>query len=453
MNDPDVSTDYQELYEKMEKSFRMTLDHVSQTEEEAAEAAPEEREDFAVPLIVVDAGHGGADRGCAAKNAEEADWDVVPEKDINLAIAQKAKAHLEAMGYRVRMVREGDQEIDTQERARLAEESGAAAYISIHQNVLEDCAVKGIEVHYNGTDDSEGRRFAQLLQQQMAKKTEATELAVLEEPDLPTANGKVRLACMVKTGCLTNEEERGKLATEEYQEQVAEGIAQGVDYYFHPKTMYLTFDDGPTEENTSRVLDILKKRGIKATFFVVGHFLESAPDIVRRMVADGHTVGNHTYHHPDMSKISDKKSFQKEMEDVAALFKEVTGEELAMYYRPPQGKYSTENLKMAKELGYSTFFWSLAYVDWSQEDQPTHEEAFEKLMGRIHPGAVVLLHSTSKTNGEIMDELLTKWEEMGYSFKPLSDLVEGGSGKGALGGGTGNGEGAQGSGTGNGEGA
>ena len=181
--------------------------------------------------------------------------------------------------------------------------------------------------------------------------------------------------------------------------------------------------------------------------------METSPDLVKRMVSEGHTVGNHTYHHPDMSKISDKKSFQKEMEDVAALFKEVTGEELAMYYRPPQGKYSTENLKMAKELGYSTFFWSLAYVDWSQEDQPTHEEAFEKLMGRIHPGAVVLLHSTSKTNGEIMDELLTKWEEMGYSFKPLSDLVEGGSGKGALGGGTGNGEGAQGSGTGNGEGA
>ena len=229
------------------------------------------------------------------------------------------------------------------------------------------------------------------------------------------------------------------------------------DAYFcgpgEEKAIYLTFDCGYENGNTEPILDALKKHNAPATFFVVGHFLESAPEIARRMVEDGHTVGNHTYHHPDMSRISDKASFQKEMDDVAALFKEVTGGELAMYYRPPQGKYSTENLKMAKELGYSTFFWSLAYVDWSQEDQPTHEEAFEKLMGRIHPGAVVLLHSTSKTNGEIMDELLTKWEEMGYSFKPLSDLVEGGSGKGALGGGTGNGEGAQGSGTGNGEGA
>lgn len=190
------------------------------------------------------------------------------------------------------------------------------------------------------------------------------------------------------------------------------------------KVLYLTFDCGYENGNTEPILDALKKHNAQATFFVVGHFLESAPDIVKRMVADGHTVGNHTYHHPDMSKISDKASFQKEMEDVASLFQEITGTGLSMYYRPPQGKYSTANLQMAKEMGYSTFFWSLAYVDWNQDDQPSHEHAFEKLTGRIHPGAIVLLHSTSKTNGEIMDELLTKWEEMGYTFRPLSDFVE-----------------------------
>ena len=93
------------------------------------------------------------------------------------------------------------------------------------------------------------------------------------------------------------------------------------------------------------------------------------------------------------------------------------------YYRPPQGKYSESNLIMAKELGYTTFFWSLAYVDWYEDKQPSHEEAFQKLLGRIHPGAIVLLHSTSKTNGEILDELLTKWEEMGYRFASLDELV------------------------------
>ena len=133
-------------------------------------------------------------------------------------------------------------------------------------------------------------------------------------------------------------------------------------------------------------------------------------------------MGNHTYHHPDMSQISTQEAFQKELGDVEEEYKKITGQEMTKYYRPPQGKYSETNLKMAKEMGYKTFFWSLAYVDWYENDQPTKEAAFEKLLGRIHPGAIVLLHSTSKTNGEILDELLTKWEEMGYTFKPLSEI-------------------------------
>ncbi len=190
------------------------------------------------------------------------------------------------------------------------------------------------------------------------------------------------------------------------------------------KVLYLTFDCGYENGNTEPILDALKKHNAPATFFVVGHFLESAPDIVKRMVEDGHTVGNHTYHHLDMSKLSDRSSFKKELDDVSALFKETTGTELSMYYRPPQGKYSINNLQMAQELGYSTFFWSLAYVDWNQDDQPSHEEAMKKLCGRVHPGAIVLLHSTSKTNGEILDEVLTKWEEMGYSFGRLEDFLK-----------------------------
>ena len=190
--------------------------------------------------------------------------------------------------------------------------------------------------------------------------------------------------------------------------------------------IYLTFDCGYENGNTEPILDALKKHNAKATFFVVGHFLESAPDIVKRMEAEGHAVGNHTYHHPDMSSISDMTSFQKEMDDVASLYQTVTGKEMIKYYRPPQGKYSTKNLEMAKELGYHTFFWSLAYVDWKQEEQPTHEEAMSKLLKRVHPGAIVLLHNTSRTNGEILDEVLTKWEEMGYHFASLEELVSSG---------------------------
>lgn len=211
----------------------------------------------------------------------------------------------------------------------------------------------------------------------------------------------------------------GNASVEELQKYDAHYVGNSQE-----KVIYLTFDAGFENGNTQPILDALKKHQVPATFFVVGHYLESAPELVKQMVADGHFVGNHTYHHLDMSSISSKESFEKEMRDVETKFKEITGTELARFYRPPQGKYSTKNLAMAKELGYDTFFWSLAYVDWDQNKQPSHQEAIDKLTARVHPGAIVLLHSTSQTNGEIMDEILTKWEEMGYTFRPLSDFLE-----------------------------
>lgn len=189
------------------------------------------------------------------------------------------------------------------------------------------------------------------------------------------------------------------------------------------KVIYLTFDAGYENGNTGKILDALKKHNVPATFFLVGNYLNTSEDIVKRMIEEGHTIGNHTYSHPNMSKISSEESFKKELEDLEKLYEEMTGDKMIKYYRPPQGKYSQNNLKMAKDMGYKTFFWSLAYVDWYNDKQPTKEEAFKKLLGRIHPGAIVLLHSTSKTNGDIMDELLTKWEEMGYTFKSLDELV------------------------------
>ena len=129
------------------------------------------------------------------------------------------------------------------------------------------------------------------------------------------------------------------------------------------------------------------------------------------MLAEGHSVANLTYHQPDMSRISDKAAFEKELTALETLYQSVTGQTMKKYYRPPQGKYSESNLQMAKELGYKTFFWSLAYVDWMQDQQPSKEEALDKLLGRIHPGAIVLLHNTSKTIGEILDELLAKCAE------------------------------------------
>ena len=188
------------------------------------------------------------------------------------------------------------------------------------------------------------------------------------------------------------------------------------------KVLYLTFDAGYENGCTAKILDILQKHKVPAAFFLVGNYMEKNPELVQRMVAEGHTVGNHTMHHPDMRKLSDKTAFAKELQELEALYTQITGQEMKKYYRPPQGLYSEENLKMAKELGYKTVFWSLAYVDWNNDAQPTREQAFGKLLPRTHKGAVVLLHSTSQTNADILDELLTRWAAEGYTFAPVEQL-------------------------------
>ena len=189
------------------------------------------------------------------------------------------------------------------------------------------------------------------------------------------------------------------------------------------KIIYLTFDAGYENGNTPAILDALKKHQAPAVFFVVGNFIKDNPDLIRRILADDHIIGNHTMTHPDLPQISSMDAFQKELQDVEELYTSLTGEAMTKFYRPPRGIYNTENLSMAIELGYSTCFWRLAYVDWIQDQQPSREEAFQKLLTRIHPGAIVLLHNTSSTNAEILDELLTKWEEMGYEFHSLKELT------------------------------
>lgn len=188
------------------------------------------------------------------------------------------------------------------------------------------------------------------------------------------------------------------------------------------RVLYLTFDAGYENGYTANILDVLKKHDVKAAFFLVGNYIETSPELVKRMVREGHLVGNHTYTHPDMSEIASEEAFREELTKLEEAFSRVTGKKMKKYYRPPQGKYSDANLKMAEKMGYKTVFWSLAYVDWYESDQPTEEEAMEKLIPRTHPGAIVLLHSTSRTNSEILDRLLTKWKDMGYSFKSLEDI-------------------------------
>ena len=187
------------------------------------------------------------------------------------------------------------------------------------------------------------------------------------------------------------------------------------------KVLYLTFDAGYENGFTGTLLDILKEREVPAAFFLVGDYLERQPDLVRRMVSEGHIVGNHTLTHPDMTKLDDA-AFEQELRGMETLYEEVTGQTLPKFYRPPQGLYSGKNLALAQKLGYKTVFWSLAYADWNNEDQPDPDAAVEKLTLRLHDGAVILLHATSKTNAQILDRLIAKWQDMGYRFAPLTEL-------------------------------
>ena len=199
------------------------------------------------------------------------------------------------------------------------------------------------------------------------------------------------------------------------------------DAYFvgdgREKIVYLTFDAGYENGCTAPILDALKKANVPAAFFLVGTYIRDNPELVARMAAEGHIVANHTMSHPDMSAISNLESFQKELAGTENFYKQLTGQDMPKFYRPPRGMYSEANLKMAKELGYKTIFWSLAYVDWHADRQPSRDEAFAKLLPRAHPGMVLLLHSTSKTNAEIMEELIVKYREMGYVFKTLDHLT------------------------------
>lgn len=196
------------------------------------------------------------------------------------------------------------------------------------------------------------------------------------------------------------------------------------------KTIYLTFDAGYENGYTADILDTLKKHKVPAAFFLVGTYIQENPDLVKRMAKEGHIVGNHSMHHKDMTTVTDEKAFAAELGEAEQAYQSAIGDgkdkaTMPKYYRPPEGRFSIENLKMAQKLGYKTIFWSLAYVDWNTDQQPTREEALQTLLPRTHKGAVILLHSTSKTNAKVLGELIERWKAEGYQFGTLDELTTG----------------------------
>lgn len=188
------------------------------------------------------------------------------------------------------------------------------------------------------------------------------------------------------------------------------------------KCLYLTFDVGYENGNTESILNTLKELQVPAAFFVTGHYLKTNPTLIVRMKDEGHVVGNHTMNHADLTKISDPAVFAKEVTGLSEAYQEITGEAMPRYLRPPEGKYSEQSIQMSDELGYKTIFWSFAYKDWLNDDQPTAEAAKSKILERTHPGAIILLHSNSATNAQILSDVVQQWREQGYTLKSLNDF-------------------------------
>ena len=187
------------------------------------------------------------------------------------------------------------------------------------------------------------------------------------------------------------------------------------------KVLYLTFDCGYENGNTAKILDTLKKHHVPGAFFVVGHYLDAAPGLVKRMTDEGHLVCNHSDNHPNMTTVGYDR-FVSELTGLAAQYKALTGKKIAPFFRPPEGSYTYNTLRWAQQLGYHTTLWSVAYADWDPANQPSHAGAKQTINSRVHNGAIVLLHAVSSTNAAILDDLITNWKAQGYTFKALSAL-------------------------------
>ena len=186
------------------------------------------------------------------------------------------------------------------------------------------------------------------------------------------------------------------------------------------KTIYLTFDEGYEAGFTSKILEILKENEVKATFFITAHYLNTNEELVKQMIEEGHIVGNHTVNHKSMPSLTEEEMKSEVMDLHTAIYQKF-GYEMK-YIRPPKGEFNERTLKKCEQLGYKTVMWSFAYCDWDENKQPTIEEGKKKIVDNFHPGEIILLHSNSKTNSEILADIIDEARNQGYEFKSLDEF-------------------------------
>lgn len=382
--------------------------------------APDEEKKSDKTLIVLDPGHGGIDEGCSQGDAEE--------KTVNLEIARAVQAQLLELGYEVVLTRDTDAELTLEQRVDKAKEVHADLFVSIHQNFSEESEAEGIEVWYSGqNEEAQSERLSKLILKSAVETTEAKGRELQKTDALYTVRECRMPSCLIETGFLSNPSEGRKLTDPEYQKQIASGIASGIDLFFHPKKMYLTFDDGPSAENTSAVLDILKERNIHATFFVVGENVKKHPEIARRIVEEGHTIGIHCNCHDYRVIYESVDSYVADFEEARAIVKEVTGVD-AKLFRFPGGSINAYNKKVYQEIIHAMTERGYLYYDWnaSLEDavkEPKREilieNAVSSTLGRKK--VVMLAHDVIYETTQCIGEIIDRFPE--YEMLPLTEEI------------------------------
>ena len=373
-----------------------------------------------VPLVVIDPGHGGEDEGCSRGD--------VTEDAINLELARMLAAKLREMGVDVVLTREEETTGKSlEERVQTAEEYDADIYVSIHQNACEERenSTTGIETWYYG---EESRRLARLVHMGTLEKTKARDREVRQSDELYVLRETSMPACLIETGFLSNRKEREALCDPAYREKLAAGIAWGIQYYLYPKTMYLTFDDGPSEETTGKILDILKERDIKATFFVVGENVRRYPDMARRIVEEGHTIGIHCNCHVYDEIYASVDSYLEDFQAAYDAVYETTGVEVKLF-RFPGGSINAYNKEVCEDIiqemtqrGYIYFDWNGSLEDAVKKSTPEKllQNARESTLGRKK--IVMLAHDIIPNTAQCLEALIDQLPE--YQMEPLTPEVE-----------------------------
>lgn len=221
-----------------------------------------------------------------------------------------------------------------------------------------------------------------------------------------------------KNGAIPAIEENTERLLAEYNAYYADKMQNNGD-----KVLYLTFDAGYENGNVAKVLDILKSENVRAAFFVLSHIVKKEPTLLKRMASEGHLVCNHTAKHPDLTHCSEE-TVQNEINALEKVYREICGQTLAPFFRPPEGKYNEMVLKTAQNMGYTTVFWSLAYADWNDSVAPNDEKAMSILEKNTHNGAIILLHPTSEINVRILKKMISYWKTEGYRFGTLDELKQ-----------------------------